>query len=136
MPYITISSLASSTGSSAYITVQIAYPILKSPNTSRASFVTYVEQNQLKTTSLSNSSSSLHMSCLPSVQSCFNTSIHVHIADQSSFAPAIRVSFMICSNLVQLHGQMPSATQRSKHTFPHLYPNFVLILFSASQVHP
>jgi hypothetical protein len=41
MPYITISSLATSTGSSAYITVQIAYHILKSPDPSRASFVTY-----------------------------------------------------------------------------------------------
>ena len=41
MPHITVSSLASSTESPSHITVQITCPILKSPNLSRASFITY-----------------------------------------------------------------------------------------------
>jgi hypothetical protein len=35
-----------------------------------------------------------------------------------------------------LHGQMPAAGLWSKHTIPHLFWKFVLILFLASQFHP
>jgi hypothetical protein len=61
---------------------------LKSPVPAKVSFARYplydvTLRESAKTVSLSNSSSSLHTSCLPSVQSYFNILIHV----QSSFGP-------------------------------------------------
>ena len=66
-------------------------------------FTVQVEQNWWQTASMSNSSSSLHTSCLPTVQSYFNTPSHVPkllinlLSHQSTPIP-----FRICINLVQL----------------------------------
>jgi hypothetical protein len=58
-----------------------------------------LEQNWWQTASLCTSSSYLHTSCLPLVQSYFSALIHVQCADQYFLSP-LSVSFTICIHLV------------------------------------
>ena len=89
MPCNTISSLASSTSSSAYFKLQsICSPNLKSENFQDIplSDTRCTSWIQLATDgSLSNSSSSLHIYRLPLVKSYFNTLINVQFADKIFF---------------------------------------------------
>jgi hypothetical protein len=56
-------------------------------------FAVQVEQNLWQTALLYNFSFSLYTSCLPVVQSYFETLIHVQFTDESSFAP-VSISFL------------------------------------------
>jgi len=89
-PCVTISSLVSSSRSSAHLTVRIPCP----PNYEVSKlFMGYLdevltvqyEQNLRPTASLSNSSSNLSTSCLPLVQSYCNILIHAQFASLFPF---------------------------------------------------
>ena len=79
--------------------------MLKYPSPCRASFVKHSLQKLKrigdKSASLSNSSSSLNTSCLPSIQSHFNPLIHVKFANQFLSPQSILLIFRIFINLVQ-----------------------------------
>ena len=136
MPYSTISSLASSTRSSAYFTVWITcLPTVKSPNPSRASLVIYhctswIESvvNNLLVLLLFQSSHflSLLVHHNLTIWSMYNLLISLLLCQSVSFP-------LECALIwYSLHSPVGSTRLCRKHTLHHQCPPFVLILFIAS----
>jgi hypothetical protein len=134
-----VSSLASNTRSSAYLTVLIICPpTLKSLRSSRASWVTY---SLFKL----NRSGDIQHPCLTplpiltllitpwssrtlTLWSIYNLLINL-------LSRLCQFSFISPLILSTLHSQMLSASLWSNHRFLHLCSSFVPILFSAFQLH-
>jgi hypothetical protein len=136
MPYSTISSLASSTRSSAYFTVWITcLPTVKSPNPSRVSLVMYHCTCWIESVT----NSLLVLLLFQSSHFLFQF-VHHSLTIWSMYSLLISlllcqsVSFPLESALIwySLHSPVGSARLCSKHTIHHLCPSFVLILFIAS----
>jgi len=136
MPYSTISSLASSTRSSAYFTVWITcHPIVKAPNPSRAPLVMYhctswIESvmNSLLVLLLFQSSHflSLLVHHNLTIWSMYNLLTSLLLCQSVSFPlECALIWYSLCS-------PVGSARLCSKHTIYHLCPPFVLILFITS----
>ena len=106
MPCCTASSVASRTRSSAYFTVRITFPpILRSPNPPR------------QTSSMSNSSSSIHFSFLPLVYfSLTHRSMYnflITLLSRQSIPVRFRICKYLCQSMKHAHDSLPMSEVRS-----------------------